>query len=118
VHQVEGSSEDDGGAWIRVRGPLGVTRIAHTQILRATAPAGAVGGVLEGRAVTQDGTVANVVWSLGVGPRGTRVALTIDVAASGIDRVLLTIGGRRWLEQRLLRAALEDLSAAIVPREL
>lgn len=117
VHEVEGSTENDGGAWIRVRGPLGIARLAHTQIVRATAPTDEVGGVLEGRAVTRNGTVANVGWSLGAAPRGTHVALSLDVdAKSALDRFLLAIGGRRWLERQLLRGALEDLRTELQRR--
>ena len=51
-----------------------------------------------------------VAWNLAPAPRGTRVALELVVErAALLDRVLLAIGGRRWLERRLLRRALDDL---------
>jgi hypothetical protein len=107
------------GAWVRVRGPLHVTRRARTEMTQAVAPANGVGGVIEGTATTPQGTEVRVTWRLSPRPNGTAVAVEFFVErATPFDRVLLAAGGRRWLERRFLRAALDDLSAAVVPGEL
>jgi hypothetical protein len=107
------------GAWVRVRGPLHVTRRARTEMTQAVAPVEGVGGVIEGTATTSGGTEVRVVWRLSPRPNGTAVAVEFVIErATPIDRVLLAAGGRRWLERRFLRAALADLSAVVMAREL
>jgi len=107
------------GAWLQVRGPLHVTRRARTEMTQAVAPADGVGGVIEGTATTSAGTEVRVTWRLSPHPGGTAVTVEFVIErAAPVDRVLLTVGGRRWLEQRFLRAALADLSAVVVTGEL
>jgi polyketide cyclase/dehydrase/lipid transport protein len=101
-------------AWIRVRSPLGISRRVHTRIVRSTAPADGVGGVLEGEAEASNGTAATVVWRMSAVPEGTRVSLEAVIErAARVDRLLLAVGGRRWLESALLREAVESLEQAI-----
>lgn len=102
------------GAWIRVRGPFTISRRVHTRILRSTAPADGVGGVLEGEAEASNGTTASIVWRLSAVPGGTRVSLEAVVERSTrLDRLLLALGGRRWLESVLLREAVDGLEQAV-----
>lgn len=95
---------DDGGV-VRLRGPLGVTRTARTRVVLAEAP-----GLLAGEAVL-GATRANVSWLLRTEGEGTRVTLRADVveATSG-DRLLLALGGRKWLRARF-RVTLARLAA-------
>jgi hypothetical protein len=115
VEELEGASPS--GAWIRLHGPLGLSRLAHTAIVRESAPAAGVGGVLVGRAEVPNGTRAHIVWSLSATPSGTDVTLELEVEpATPADRLLLALGGRRWLEGRLLAGAVADLGRELPGR--
>jgi uncharacterized protein YndB with AHSA1/START domain len=95
------------GGRVRMRGPLGVRRTAATRVLAAD-PAQQVVGVAEmGRR-----TRAFVRWKLNVREGGTEVRLeaTVD-RIGGLDRLLLVLGGRAWLERRF-RAVLVRLAEA------
>lgn len=83
------------GGRVRIRGPLGLGRDATTQVLLAERPS-----VLEGRARIGSATEAEIRWRLeSVSPATTRVELTARVAsAAPLDRALLVLGGRWWLE--------------------
>jgi hypothetical protein len=84
------------GGRVRTRGPLGVRRTATTQVLAADPPQQLFGVAEVGR-----GTRAFVRWKLRGGEDGTRVRLEATIDRVGwIDRVLLVLGGRAWLEQR------------------
>lgn len=79
-----------------IRGPLGVRRRARTRVVEVREPM-LLGGVAElGRR-----TAAVVRWDLGEvdGGAATRVELSASVtAASPLDRLLLALGGRIWME--------------------
>jgi len=101
-------------ATVRLRGPLGVRRLASTRVLDAQAPELLVGEARVGRA-----TVGRVRWVLTPEDgHGTLVELTAEVAAAApLDRVLLAVGARRWLRRRFADA-LQRLAAemAAAPR--
>jgi len=113
VDELDGGDRPQ-GAWVRLHGPLGLGRVAHTRIVRTSAPADGVGAVLEGAAAGTNGTSASIVWSLAASPRGTSVTLELAVERATVgDRLLLVLGGRRWLERRLLRAAVAGLAGEL-----
>ncbi len=93
------------GGRVRMRGPLGVRRTAATRVLAAEAPRLMVGTAELGR-----GTRAFVRWKLGVGDGGARVRLEATLDRRGwLDRLLLVLGGRAWLERRFV-AVLQRLA--------
>jgi hypothetical protein len=101
---------DGAGGWITVRGPFGISRRAQTRLVRSERAAGGEGCV-EGLARTESGTVARVSWRVAPAGSGSRVELAAAVSGTrGIDRVLLWLGGGRWLALCLRRtlARLED----------
>jgi uncharacterized protein YndB with AHSA1/START domain len=103
--EVERVDRDGDGAWVRIRGPLGLARHARTRIDHTEPPR-----LLRGRAEVGRGTVGLIRWT--VEPRGTgsRVALEAEVVqASVLDRCVLALGGRRWLT-RGLREAVDQLA--------
>jgi uncharacterized protein YndB with AHSA1/START domain len=90
---------------VRMRGPLGIGRTARTAVESADPPRG-----LSGSATLAGGTLARVNWTLSPDSTGTRVRLSAQVeSASVLDRVLLALGGRAWM-QRMFADALERLA--------
>jgi hypothetical protein len=84
------------GGRVRMRGPLGVRRTAATQVLAADPP-----HQMLGLAEVGPRTRAFVRWKLRGGEGGTRVRLEATIDRVGwLDRVLLVLGGRAWLERR------------------
>ncbi len=84
------------GGVVRMRGPLGIGRVARTRVVEAESPTR-----LAGIAEVGSGTIARVSWALRPAGEGTRVQLEATVEhASPLDRALLAFGGRRWLERR------------------
>jgi uncharacterized protein YndB with AHSA1/START domain len=84
------------GGVVRMRGPLGFGRVARTRVVEADPPTR-----LAGSAEVGSGTVARVSWTLRPVGNRTRVRLEATVErASPLDRVLLVLGGSRWLERR------------------
>jgi carbon monoxide dehydrogenase subunit G len=109
VLELEGPPGARHGGAVRVLGPLGLGRTAVTRVEHAEAPS-----LLMGRAEIGRSTTAQVKWTLDQEGEGTRVALFAAVERAGpIDRVVLALGGRRWLEARF-RGTLENL-AAVAP---
>jgi hypothetical protein len=99
-----GDGAADGGL-VQLRGPLGLRRTVLTRVERMEAPA-----LIVGTADIGTRTRAHVYWSLSPSdtlsrsPRdaGTVVSLAAEVhSASPLDRLLLALGGRAWLERRL-----------------
>jgi uncharacterized protein YndB with AHSA1/START domain len=90
---------------VRIRGPLGLSRVARTRVLAVEPPRR-----LEGRADVGQGTVGAVRWEIEpAGGGGSRVTLAARVeSASALDRAILALGGGRWLE-RIFRDALARL---------
>jgi hypothetical protein len=94
---------------VAIRGPFGVRRKARTRIVTMREPR-LLGGIAEigGR------TRAEVRWDLDELPgRGTRVVLSASVSSAGrLDRLLLGLGGRVWME-RVFAGTLELLAGQL-----
>jgi hypothetical protein len=73
-------------------GPFGIGRVAETRIVEAEEPSLLLGTAELGR------TNASVRWEIRREERGSHVTLsaTIERLSPG-DRLLLLLGGRRWL---------------------
>jgi uncharacterized protein YndB with AHSA1/START domain len=100
--ELENVSENAGV--IRVTGPLGIWRRAHTRVLEAQNPRR-----VAGRADLRGGTIGLVAWEIAPHDGGSRVRLSAEVLdAWPPDRIFLALGGRRWFV-RLFRRALESL---------
>lgn len=104
----------DGGR-VRLRGPLWVRRTAATRVLAPDPPRSMVGVAELG-----GGTRAFVRWELSGMDRATRVRLEATIERTGrLDRILLRLGGRSWLERRfgavLQRLARRFLAASAAP---
>jgi uncharacterized protein YndB with AHSA1/START domain len=81
---------------VRLRGPLGVRRTVHTRVTAAHSPR-----LIIGTAELGDGTRARVSWTLASRSGQTHVRLAAQVERAGpLDRLLLRLGGRKWLQQR------------------
>lgn len=92
------------GSRLRLRGPLGIGRTVSTTLTHSQAPHSIVG-----RARVGGRTHGTVRWSIEPSGQGSWVQVVAGAETIGlVDRVLLTIGGRRWLE-RSLELALERL---------
>ena len=98
------------GGRVRIRGPLGLSRVAETRVLEARPPTADEPGELNGRADLGP-TVGRVRWQVARRDSGSEVTLSAWVERTGwLDRVLLALGGRRWL-QRIFESALARLDA-------
>lgn len=96
------------GGLVELRGPVGLTRLARTQVGGAEA-----NSRLWGTAETTDGARAFLEWQ--VRPKGedTQVEVRLDVRDCGWrDRTLLRLGGSAWLRARM-RAALARLATSV-----
>jgi hypothetical protein len=92
-----------------IRGPAGLRRRADTEIVTSHDPV-----LLSGVAELGDATTAWVSWNLHpVAGGGTRVILSASVqSASVLDRILLLVGGKRWI-RRLFAETLERLGSVV-----
>ena len=102
------------GGVVRMRGPLGIRRAARTKVVEEERPT-----KLCGSADVGAGTIARVSWTLHPNGDATRVRLEARVErASPLDRALLALGGRRWLERRFhtILETLERRVGAVAPR--
>jgi len=110
LERPPGAGEDapfDRGV-VRMRGPLGISRTARTQVSTVEPP-----GAMSGTARVGSGTVARVRWTLVDEGPATRVRLGAELERAGpVDRTLLALGGWTWLEGRF-RAALDHLAAVV-----
>jgi uncharacterized protein YndB with AHSA1/START domain len=105
IHVVELDAGRDGGL-VRIRGPLGVGRTAHTHVTARRSPR-----LIIGTAELRSGTRARVSWTLAGRMRTTRVRLAADVEHASLpDRVLLALGGRAYMDGVFSRT-LERLAA-------
>jgi hypothetical protein len=105
---VEVVSADRDGAVLRLRGPLGLRRTVRTHVTRTRPPL-----ELAGRAETAGGSIAAVSWTLSPRAGHTDVRLSAEVErASVLDRLLLVLGGERWLG-RALGVALSRLDVLV-----
>jgi hypothetical protein len=97
--RMESLRSDRRGATISVRGPGGLRRTALTEVTTAQAP-----HRFGGTVTTTTRTRAGAWWTIEPNPSGARVSLSAAIVPRGIvDRVLLALGGRRWLERRCER---------------
>jgi uncharacterized protein YndB with AHSA1/START domain len=107
----DGDSAPDRGV-VRMHGPLGIGRVAHTRVLEADRPrllrgVAEIGHRTEGWRRRTEGEVR---WRFEEEGGGTRVRLTATVTRAGVaDRLLLALGGRAWMAARF-RLALERLA--------
>jgi hypothetical protein len=105
-----GDSADRGV--VRLRGPLGLRRTARTTVTAARAPR-----LIIGTAEIAGGTRARVSWTLAQRLGQTRVRLAAEIEnARGLDRLLLALGARRWLERRF-QETLAALAAELQARD-
>jgi uncharacterized protein YndB with AHSA1/START domain len=101
------SVDHDRGGTVRLRGPLGVRRTARTTVTAVRAPR-----LIIGVAELPGGTRARVSWTLAGRLGETRVRLAAHVEhATRLDRALLALGGRAWLQRRFVDT-LRELSCA------
>ena len=92
--------ERNAGGVVRVTGPVGLTRTALTRVSEVEPPSRIVGTAEMGRR-----TRARVSWTLSGRGESTLVRLSASVErASPLDRILLALGGRVWLERRFASA--------------
>ena len=85
---------DDGGV-VRVRGPLGLHRTITTLLTDVREPECVAGEARIGA------TRARIEWLLEPDGAGTEVTLRARVLEAGpLDRLLLALGGARWMESR------------------
>jgi uncharacterized protein YndB with AHSA1/START domain len=106
VVRLEGPPGARHGGAVRVRGPLGLSRTAVTRVEQTERPSR-----LMGRADIGARTTGRVRWTLTPEGGGTRVELAAEVERAGaLDRVMLVLGGRRWLEARF-RGTLDKLAS-------
>jgi hypothetical protein len=98
----------DGGR-VRVKGPFGLSRVGLTAVVRAERPR-----LLTGTADIGRGTRGAVQWEIEPQvPDRSHVRFVAQVVrASAVDRVVLALGGRWWLERIVVRAV-ERLGAVV-----
>ena len=97
---VDVLSLDGSGGVVRVSGPLGLRRTALTRVTAIEPP-----DRMEGTAEMGRHTRARVSWTLTGRGDSTLVRLAATVErSSALDRLLLTLGGRAWLERRFASA--------------
>jgi uncharacterized protein YndB with AHSA1/START domain len=102
VVQLDGDA--DGGT-VRIRGPLGLGRTAHTRVTAAREPR-----LIIGVAQLPSGTRARVSWTLAGRVNNTRVRLAAEIEQAGpLDRALLALGGRAYMT-RVFEGTLERLA--------
>jgi hypothetical protein len=98
--RLESVTADGAGARIAMRGPLGIRRTARTRVTYLHPPCGFGGTAAVGRR-----TEAYVHWRIERAGTGSLVTLTATILRAGaVDRLLLTLGGRRWLGRSFDRA--------------
>ena len=93
---VEAVMLEDSNGRVRIHGPLGLRRTARTTVVDATPSQ-----VMHGTAELSGGTVARISWEMAEDVGGTAVRLSADVEHAALpDRLLLALGGRRWMTHR------------------
>ena len=100
------------GSRVQLRGPLGIRRRARTRIFDSHAPGWMIGSAEIGRE-----TRALISWTVAEDGVGSRVRLKAEIAQLGLpDRVLLALGGRRWM-RRLFEESVTVLAERLAPPE-
>ena len=101
---VERLDSDDSSSVVRLTGPFGIERTAHTRLVEADPP-----WLMVGSAQVGSGGRGTVTWELAPVDDGTRVQLAATVDHAGRrERLLLELGGRAWFRRRF-RHALSQL---------
>jgi uncharacterized protein YndB with AHSA1/START domain len=99
VDVIELTGRPDGPAdsgLVRLRGPFGVRRTVRTRVTASRRPR-----LIIGTAELGAGTRARVSWTLAGRLGQTRVRLAAEIEhADRLDRLMLRLGGRSWLERR------------------
>jgi hypothetical protein len=81
---------------VRIHGPLGLRRTATTIVVDSQPD-----HVMHGTAELSGGTRAQIAWELNEDAGGTAVRLSAVVEHASLpDRVLLALGGERWMARR------------------
>jgi hypothetical protein len=81
---------------VRIRGPLGLGRVARTQVVEVEAYSR-----LAGTAEVGSRTLARVSWTISPDGVGTRVRLAARMERATLrDRLLLRVGGATWMRRR------------------
>jgi hypothetical protein len=112
IEELDGPPGARTGSRVQLRGPLGIRRRARTRMLDSRAPAWMIGSAEIGR-----GTLAMISWTITEDSTGSCVRLKAEIARLGVpDRVLLALGGRRWL-RRLLEESVTALAERLAPPE-
>jgi hypothetical protein len=97
--RVESMRPDHSGATISISAPGGLRRTASTEVTTAIPPR-----EFGGTVTTNTRTEAGAWWTIEPDEDGARVALQAAIHPRGvIDRLLLAVGGRWWLERRCER---------------
>ena len=110
-HLLELENVGADGGRVRVKGPLGLSRVARTKVVRTERPRR-----LSGTAELGRGTVGEVQWEIVPVPGMSHVTFRAEVVrASLLDRVLLACGGRWWLA-RIVHRAVARLGTSISER--
>lgn len=100
--RLQGVADDGRGARIALRGPLGIRRTARTCVTCLRRPRHFGGTAAVGRH-----TVAYVHWTIDRTGSGSLVTLSATILRAGpLDRLLLVLGGRRWLTRSFQRAVM------------
>jgi catechol 2,3-dioxygenase-like lactoylglutathione lyase family enzyme len=81
---------------VTIRGPFGLRRAAITRVLDADPPRSMAGSARIGAR-----TAARVTWTVDDRDGATHVRLAAELeSAAPVDRLLLVLGGRAWLQRR------------------
>jgi carbon monoxide dehydrogenase subunit G len=95
IHVVELDDGGRQGGRVRMHGPLGLRRTARTVVVDAQPT-----HIIHGTAELSGGTFAQISWDLSEDADGTSVRLSAHVEQlAAIDRALLALGGRAWMEK-------------------
>jgi Polyketide cyclase / dehydrase and lipid transport len=115
---LDGDPDAPRGGLVRLVGPLRVSRLARTRVLEAAPPAEGRPGTLRGLAELGPTTRGRVRWDIVPRPDGGSViTLAAEVErASSLDRALLALGGRAWL-QRIFDGSLLTLASLLADDE-
>ncbi|HEY3005214.1 MAG TPA: SRPBCC family protein [Kribbellaceae bacterium] len=106
IVELAGEPGQRHGGRVRLRGPLGLRRFAHTQVTHRQPP-----HLMTGLARIGERTVAHVRWALHPDGEHTRIELSTTITSAGlVDRALLALGGKLWLRRRIC-ATLATLAA-------
>ncbi|HEX2016899.1 MAG TPA: SRPBCC family protein [Solirubrobacteraceae bacterium] len=116
LDELTGPGRGPTGGVVLLRGPLGLSRRVHTRVLEGSGDT-----EIQGQARIGEHTRAVVRWVIEpLAGKRSRVTLQASVLEAGwLDRVLLALGGRRWLTGRFREtiAQLGERVAAPAPTD-